>query len=214
MRVFLTVLFILLLAGRPSAAQEISARVAEPLTDRETLPNSPVAKIEPTTVKPTGKPDVTDENSMCPAGVGKPCALLGGRKFYPDLWHMREHDRNWGDAMKHPAMIGISALLLASTVLDIEGVDHCLPSHGCSEENPLFPRGVDRPRQYATAMSINALAIYGLGYGKRRGKGNRVFITLLGASFYHLGQAIAEFESDTPSTAASSTVIWGEKTRH
>lgn len=136
--------------------------------------------------EPQAKTDAGDkENLICPGGAGKPCALLGGRTYYPDLWKMTQHNHTWGEAMKSPAIVGASALLIGTTVLDIEGTDHCLPLHTCRESNPLLPKTVDRPRQYATAMSLDALAIAFMGRQKKRGKGNVAFAIVYAGSVMH-----------------------------
>ena len=40
-----------------------------------------------------------DEASACPEGAGKPCALIGGRRYF-DAWGLARHDRTWRQAMQ------------------------------------------------------------------------------------------------------------------
>jgi hypothetical protein len=154
-------------------------------------PDSPKPKIE------------TDQPTPCPAGPGKPCALLGGRTYFPDPWKMTQHDRTWADAMKHPAIWGTSAFLLGTSVLDIEGTDHCLEIHECREANPLMPKTVDRPRQYATVLGVDALEVYFFGRAKRRGKGNTEFVAIFGTSLLHLAYGIQALRLFNPSAAVT-----------
>src|SRR5690349_16180506 len=64
-------------------------------TKRE-LPDAPIPVL----------PSRSDAPMPCPAGIGKPCALLGGRLYFSDLSHMTEHDKTWFGALKNPLMIG------------------------------------------------------------------------------------------------------------
>jgi hypothetical protein len=116
---------------------------------------------------------------------------------------MTQHDRTWADAMKHPAIWGTSAFLLGTSVLDIEGTDHCLEIHECREANPLMPKTVDRPRQYATVLGVDALEVYFLGRAKRRGKGNTEFVAIFGTSLLHLAYGIQALRLFNPSAAVT-----------
>jgi len=176
-------------------SQEIAETVQKPSLDESTVrPDAPKPKLQPG----------ADEDAACPAGAGKPCAFLGGQRYYRDLWKMTQHDRTWGDAMKNPGVITASALLVGTTILDIEGTDHCLALHACAEANPLMPKRVDRPRQYATAMPLNALGIASLVWSKKRGQGNFAFFLAYAVSCAHAFYGLTGLHADTPSAIAPS----------
>lgn len=160
------------------AQEETPVQIAEATASvRDTLPDAPKPKVE-ASVK-------DDENTPCPAGTGKPCALLGGRRYFPDMWAMTQHDRDWGHAMRHPAILAAAGLLIATTAFDIEGTNSCLRAHACREANPLMPKTPNRAWQYSTAMSVNAIGIYGLGRLKQEGRGNLGFAAVVAASLAH-----------------------------
>jgi hypothetical protein len=205
MRTFLIAL-VLAVVGTARAQEQPPAQATEgSATEPRNLPNTPTPKIEPDAPRPGSSS--SDENSPCPAGVGKPCAFLGGRRYYPDLWHMTEHDQTWGEAMRHPIMIVTSAVLVGSTVFDIEGSDHCLAMHACSELNPLMPKSVNRPRQYATTMSLNGLLLFWFGRMKQHGKGNIVFSLAAASSLIHCYFGATGYNSDPPNSGAAKTLI-------
>ena len=190
---------IALALGSFAQAQEVQKALSEavewtegtPAGDRVALPDAPKPKIETR----------VDENATCPAGNGKPCALLGGMRYFRDAWHMREHDRTWGDAMKGPAILGMAGFLTAATVLDVEGTNHCLKLHTCREVNPIMPRTPDRIQQYSLAMGINALAIYGLGKEKQHGRGNRAFSVIAALSLLHFYEGASGFADGATSAS-------------
>jgi hypothetical protein len=164
------------------------------ISSSDALPDEPRAKTD------AGE----EENLICPGGAGKPCALLGGRAYYPNMWRMTQHNHTWGEAMRTPAIIAVSALLIGTTVFDIEGTDHCLALHSCREQNPIEPNKVDRPWQYATGMSVNAVGIASIGYLKRRGKGNLGFALAYVASVFHLYYGASAFHTGAlPATQAT-----------
>jgi hypothetical protein len=184
MRTFLIVSALFFAVAESARAQETPAQVVQVSPAGPELPNAPTPKVEPD-APPPFDPNATEENSPCPAGVGKPCAMLGGQAYYLDLWHMTEHDRTWLDAMKHPPILIMSLLLIGTTVADIEGTDYCLRLHGCREVNPVMPKNGNRAWQYPLAMSFNGLAIYFAGRLKQRGQGNRAFFELAVLSAAH-----------------------------
>jgi hypothetical protein len=54
------------------------------------LPDAPIAKVPA---------------SVCPAGVGRPCAFLGGRPYIPDQFHLVGHNPSWVKAVSNPAIV-------------------------------------------------------------------------------------------------------------
>jgi hypothetical protein len=189
------ILTLALLYSPPNRAQEMTAasNSSTETRDAASIPDAPTPHVEPK----------GDEATPCPAGAGKPCALLGGRAYFPDLLKSTQHDRTWFDAMKHPAMLTVSGLLIATTVLDIEGTDRCLRAHACREVNPIMSKTIDRPRQYATAMGLNALAIYGLGRAKQKGRGNFGVMLFSALSAAHLYFGLDGLSADAAPAATT-----------
>lgn len=142
----------------PETPQDLNEeQLSKLLFDRRSnLPDSPNPKIR------------EKENSMCPAGVGNSCALLGGWVYYPDKIGLTYHNRTWWEAMKNPGMIAVSLTLIGTTVLDIEGSQACIDKHTCREVNPLG-RG-SKASKYAIAMPINAFAIWAAVRSKQHGR--------------------------------------------
>lgn len=54
--------------------------------------------------------------------------------------------------------VGMSALVMGTTIADIETTQHCLGNGTCRELNPLIPHS--RAGMYAVNIPINALAMY------------------------------------------------------
>src|SRR5678809_116727 len=75
------------------------------------LPDNPIPVL----------PSLQDGPAPCPGGNGKSCALLGGRAYFSDPFHMTEHDASLKRAIRNPAMLIAFGLNLASTVADAEG---------------------------------------------------------------------------------------------
>src|SRR5690349_177814 len=77
-------------------SSEIRATLIEPgqQTPGRDLPDVPDAPIPIL-------PSKQDGPMPCPAGIGKPCALLGGRLYFRDISHMTQHDLTWVDALKN-----------------------------------------------------------------------------------------------------------------
>jgi hypothetical protein len=132
----------------PENSQDLDEeQLAKLLFDRRSkLPDSPNPKTN------------ERENSMCPSGVGKSCALLGGWVYIPDAIGLTYHNKTWWEAMKNPGMIAVALALTGATVLDIEGTQACIDKHTCREVNPLM-RG-SKAEKYAVAMPINAFVIW------------------------------------------------------
>jgi hypothetical protein len=132
---------------------------------------------------PEPKAGVTETNS-CPGGVGNPCALLGGWVYYPDQLRLTYHERTWWDAMKPPGMLGLSALLVASTVFDAKGSQACIDKHTCQELNPLMQGSI--AEKLAVGMSLNAITIFAAVREKQHGRGVLPAMILSVASGGHI----------------------------
>jgi hypothetical protein len=149
-----------------------------------------------------------DGPAPCPAGVGKPCALLGGRLYFRDPSHMTEHDATWGKAMRNPMMVVGGLLNLASTIADIEGTQACLRVHTCTEGNPLFGANPSRAKSYGIGIPMG-FAIYSLSaWLKKNGDGNLAFGLLWGGTMGHTYEAAHGFavaNKESPAKPNSST---------
>jgi hypothetical protein len=160
---------------------EDSSRGESPLSQEELqylilqhwrqLPDNPKAKVG------------SQENTMCPAGVGNSCAVLGGWVYYPDLIGLSYHNKTWWDAMKNPGMLSATLILIGTTVLDIEGSQACIDKHVCRELNPLM-RG-PKAEKYAIAMSANTLFTWWAVRGKQHGRGAFAFGSMWALSVVH-----------------------------
>ena len=135
--------------------------------DGNKLPDSPKPKIQH-----------TDENSVCPRGEGSPCALLGGWLYFKDHMHLDEHQDTWLDAFTTEGMLESSGALFASTALDMEGTQHCLKHNSCEELNPLMKLMKTKGEKYATAMPLNAFAVWAAVRDKQHGHGTRAFMLM------------------------------------
>jgi hypothetical protein len=170
------VLIFVCLASAAAAAAQSTADMNEigniVFVHRTPLPESPKPK------------KTTDEGGACPAGEGNPCALLGGRPYFRDQWHITEHEKTWGEAFRTPGMLFSTSVLFAATVADIEGTQHCLVEETCRELNPVM--GSKRARQYGVAMPMDALLTWAAVREKQHGRGVTPFFMLWGLSAVHL----------------------------
>lgn len=138
-------------------------------------------------------PDSQDGPMPCPAGTGKPCALLGGRRYFSDPIHMTQHDLTWGKAARNPAMVVAGVLNLGATVADVEGTESCLRAHACREQNPLLGHNPSRARAYGTVLPID-LGLYAMAaWFKKQGQGNLAFATLWCTTMAHAYFAVEGF---------------------
>ncbi len=160
------------------------------------LPDNPIPVL----------PNLQDGPGPCPLGDGKSCALLGGRAYFSDAFHMTEHDATWRKAATNPAMLIGFALNLAATVADAEGTQACLHAHTCREGDPLFGSHPGRARVYVTAIPLSVLGYAGFAAMKKRGQGNLAFGLLWGSTVAHIYFATEGFTAarGAPSTNANS----------
>jgi hypothetical protein len=143
-----------------------------PFLRRATLPNSPT---------PTAP---SDDMSACPSGIGQPCALLGGVRYYGDPLGLNHHQASAWEAMRTPGMLVSIAVLFGSTFVDLQGSQACIETRRCVETNPLI-REHSLGQKYAVAMPINAFATWAATYEKRRGRGVLPFFAMWGWSAMH-----------------------------
>jgi hypothetical protein len=138
-------------------------------------------------------PNIQDGPLPCPAGIGKSCALLGGRLYFNDPSHMTEHDLTLGKAMRNPMMVVGGLFNLASTIADIEGTQACINAHTCTEGNQMFGRNPSRARSYGLGIPMT-FAIYAMSsWLKKHGNGNLAFGLLWGGTMGHVYQAAHGF---------------------
>jgi len=146
---------------RPAIEQESSA-IPSVLTEsldasEATLPDSPRPAIS------------SQEPVPCPAGVGRPCALLGGMRFYPV--ELTQHEKSWWDSMKKPSMIFASCFLIGGTMLDVIITEKYANQKGLRESNPLFGPHPGPARIWGTAMPLLVFQLYLQGKMKKDGHG-------------------------------------------
>jgi len=165
------------------------------------LPDAPIPVL----------PTIQDGPLPCPAGIGKPCALLGGRLFFRDPSHMTEHDATWGKAMRNRMMVVGGLLSLASAIADIEGTEVCLRVHTCIEGNPLFGANPSRAKAYGISIPMG-FAIYSLSaWLKKNGDGNLAFGLLWGGTMGHTYYAAHGFALANKGSSAKSNSSTGQR---
>jgi len=147
------------------------------------LPDAPIPVL----------PNIEDGRFPCPAGIGKPCALLGGRLYFRDPSHMTEHDATLGKAMRNPLMVVGGLLNLASTIADIEGTQACLHAHTCTEGNPLFGANPSRAKAYGIGIPLTFVIYSMAALLKKNGNGNYAFAVLWGGTLLHSYEASKGF---------------------
>jgi hypothetical protein len=163
-----------LIPSRIEPAQLVSNRV---------LPDAPIPVL----------PNIQHGPLPCPAGIGKSCALLGGRLYFNDPSHMTEHDATLGKAMRNPMMVVGGVLNLASTIADIEGTQACLNAHTCREGNPLFGAYPSRARAYGLGIPMTFATYLMDAWLKKHGEGNLGFGLLWGGTLSHVYEAAHGF---------------------
>ena len=134
------------------------------------------------------QPQADDAQPSCPAGNGKPCALLGGRLYFVDALALSRHNKSWFDAARSPAMLLSLGLLTTATIADIQTTHECIRTGACREGNPLL--GQSRGQAYAVSMSLNALAFWAAAEQKRHGHGVAPFFILWSGSVLHAALAV------------------------
>ncbi len=161
-------------------SSEIQITLVEP--DQQTpgrdLPDAPIPIL----------PSKQDGPMPCPAGNGKPCALLGGRLYFRDISHMTQHDKTWVDALKNPLMLGGLAVNLGATIWDYRATRACIDSHRCTEANPLM--GQSRAQELAVGFGLTATIYFLAAKLKQHGNGNGAFTLLAAGATNHAYQAL------------------------
>jgi hypothetical protein len=165
----------------------------KPAPDR-VLPDAPIPVL----------PNVQDGPLPCPAGIGKSCALLGGRLYFNDPSHMTEHDPTLGKAMRNPMMVVGGLFNLASTIADIEGTQACLNAHTCIEGNPMFGRYPSRAKSYGLGMPMTIANYMVCSWLKKHGDGNLAFGLLWGGTMGHVYEAAHGFAIATKGSPAKT----------
>lgn len=139
------------------------------------------------------QPSISDAPQPCPSGVGKSCALLGGRLYFSDPLHMTEHDKTFWAAATSKGMLGAYAFHLTASILDIEGTEACLHAHTCVEMDPIYGSHPSRARAYGTEMPLSLASYAAAAMLKKWGKGNLAFAILWGGSMGHLYFGVSGF---------------------
>ncbi len=177
---------------------EIIPVIPAPQKSGVTLPEAPIPVV----------PGLQDGPLPCPAGIAKPCPLLGGRLYFNDPSHMTEHDATLGKAMRNPLMVVGGLLNLASTIADIEGTEACLNAHTCTEGNPLFGANPSRAKAYGIGIPLGLATYVMSSWLKKNGDGNLAFGLIWGGTMAHVYEAAHGFAiaSKGPAKPNSSTV--------
>jgi hypothetical protein len=139
---------------------------------RGNLPDSPTPKMN------------LNESSMCPAGVGKSCAILGGRVYIPDQLGIGYHNETWWDAMKNPAMVFAVTALTGAVLFDALESQACVNAHRCQESNPIM-RG-PLAKKLAVGLSLNAFVVWYSVREKQHGHSVKPLILLWGGTLTHI----------------------------
>ena len=153
------------------------------------------------------QPGIQDGPAPCPAGVGIPCSLLGGRLYFPDPMHMTEHNKTLWQVATSPGMVAAYALNMAGTIVDIEGTQACLHANTCREADPIFGSHPSRARAYGTAIPLNLANYAAAAYLKKYGKGNLAFGLLWATTVAHVYFGASGFaHANNPIEPAVSSV--------
>lgn len=129
-------------------------------------------------------PNRQDGPMPCPAGIGRPCALLGGRLYFNDPSHMTEHDKSWVQAAKNPMILAGIGINLAGDIWDYKATRGCISRHVCREANPLM--GQSRAQQVSVSAALNVTLYFLAVQLKQRGEGNYAFAVLVGGALMHV----------------------------
>ena len=159
---------------RIQPSQIIPAQV-EPVQQESNrvLPDAPIPVL----------PNIQDGPLPCPAGVGRSCALLGGRLYFRDPAHMTEHDKSWTHAMTNKGMLLGMAMNAAAAVWDYKTTRHCIDTHRGKEGNPLM--GQSQAQELSVGIGLTALTFFSAGKLKKQGDGNYAFAALWGGTALH-----------------------------
>jgi len=128
-------------------------------------------------------PQTQDGPMPCPAGVGLPCSLLGGRLYFSDPSHMTEHDKTGFDALKNPMILGGILFNEAALVWDYRSTRACIAAHRCKEGNPIM--GQSPAQELGVGLSLSAFQIYNVVRLKQHGKGNTALFILATGAVLH-----------------------------
>jgi hypothetical protein len=169
-------------------SSEINSALSEPGQEapQRSLPDAPIPIL----------PSSQDGPMPCPAGIGKPCALLGGRLYFSDPSHMTEHDKTWFHALTNPLMLGGLAVNLATAVWDYRASRACIDSHRCTEANPLM--GQSSAQELSVGIGLTATFYFLSAKLKQQGKGNWALFLLSGNAFAHSYEALRARSAPRP----------------
>lgn len=165
--------------SKPASVETQSVEITSTLVEQGQQGNQQTLLDTPIPILPSKQ----DGPVPCPAGVGRPCALLGGRLYFSDPSRMAQHDKSWAGALKHPMILGGLAANMASSIWDYRATRHCIAAHTCKEGNPLM--GQTRAQQLSVGIGLNVTLYFLAAKLKQYGKGNQAFGILLGGASLH-----------------------------
>jgi hypothetical protein len=184
--------------------QTIPVQAPSPGQAGRELPDAPIPVL----------PNIQDGPFPCPAGIGKSCALLGGRLYFRDPYHMTEHNETWGQAMRNPLMVVGGLVNLAALIADAEATEACLHARTCTEGNPILGSHPSRAKAYGITLPME-FALYSMSaWMKKRGRGNVAFAILWSGTMLHVyeaaqGFALAHKGSPAKPTNSSTSQSFG-----
>jgi hypothetical protein len=145
----------------------------------------------PAAPKPIALVQPAFRSTPCPGRYKVPCALLGGKRFIPDPFHMTEHDKTWAKAIRNPAILWGISMNVVATVVDYKTTRHCIDTHRGKEANPLM--GQSRAQELSVGIGLSALTYYFAGRLKKQGDGNFAFGALWVGTALHSFAASASW---------------------
>jgi hypothetical protein len=112
-------------------------------------------------------------------------------KKYPDLLHIDTPAKSLKEAATGRGMLAFEGLFLGSVIVDIEGTQHCLAAHTCSEHNPLM--GSSRGQQYAEGNGSAAAVILCAAWLRKHQHGSTAVLLLWIPTTVHVMYGVQGF---------------------
>jgi hypothetical protein len=144
----------------------------------------PVAETESSETEQSGL--ITQENHLSPPKVlpdaPRPkVSGLANRQDWVMPFHLQEHDRSWGRAMRNPVVLTSSALFVGLAAVQLVKTDRCIDAHkpACN-----LVTGKSRAATYALNIPLTAGIIWSAAKLKEKGNGEGLVLLLTGGLVY------------------------------
>jgi len=160
------ILLVCPLFGYGQVTSDVSKQGTIEITHVDDVP----AAIEPDALAVRILPDapvVKPASTACQQGLRKPCALLGGQVYRPSS--LTQPDRSWTQAIRHPPILIVSSVLVASFIADYKSTRYCVDRGLGHEGNPLL--GQSRAQELSVGLAATGISIWGIGKLKQQGDG-------------------------------------------